>query len=69
MNTENTYEDGVNGLGEPFVNANSESFKVLQEKIIKESRDRDPFERIKDRLLGIRFEMEDFLHEEKSGKS
>ena len=63
MNPKDIIEEGINGLGEGVVNTNSPSFKALRNKIAQASQERDPFERIRDRLLGIRFQMEDFIQE------
>lgn len=61
MNPKDIIEEGINGLGEGVVNTNSESFKELRKMIVQESQLRDPIERIKDRLLGVRFQLEDVV--------
>lgn len=54
-------EGGINGIGSGIVNTNSEDFQLLRQHIQQASKDRDPIDRIEDRLLGVRFTMETYL--------
>jgi len=69
MHPKEILDEGINGLGQGVVNTNSPSFTLLREKIVQESRKRDPVERIKDRLLGIRLQMEYFVQEKELSSS
>ncbi len=56
-----TAEDGIFGLGKGTVDTDSEEFKILQHKILESSQKRTPEQQVSDRLLEIRFRMEDYL--------
>lgn len=57
-------EDGINGLGEGLVDTNASDFKALQAAIKGASGERDKMKRMRDRFLGIRFQMETYLENE-----
>ena len=59
---------GVIGTGEGLVNQNSKDFKELQRLILKKSSELDKSESIINKLLSIRFQMENYLEETESGK-
>ena len=58
----NLNEDGINGLGEPLVNTNSSEFKELQDVISKRSLNQSKSKVIENKLLSLRFTMENYLH-------
>jgi addiction module HigA family antidote len=61
-------EGGVIGTGEGLVNQNSRDFKELQRLILKNSSELDKSESIINKLLSVRFQMENYLEETESGK-
>lgn len=54
-------EGGINGLGEGLVNTNSADFKNLQDMIKRVSANRSEKQRLADKFLSIRFQMESYL--------
>jgi len=58
----NLNDDGINGLGEPLVNTNSTEFKELQDVISKRSLNQSKSKVIENKLLSLRFTMENYLH-------
>lgn len=52
---------GINGLGKGYFNTNSEEFLVLQEMIQREYAQLSDAEKMKARLLSVRFQMESYL--------
>lgn len=59
---------GIIGTGEGLVNQNSKDFKELQQLILKKSSELDKSESIVNKLLSIRFQMENYLEETESKK-
>lgn len=51
-------EGGVNGLGKGIVNTNSEEFKFLRAKILRESNNQTKEQKLENHLLSLRFQME-----------
>lgn len=54
-------EGGITGTGKGLINTNRKEFQLLRQKIEEASKNRNSIDRIEDRLLGIRFQMERYL--------
>lgn len=56
-------DEGINGLGIGIVNTNSAEFKALQQMIQEKAQLQSPKEVLENKLLGLRFQMQDYLNE------
>ncbi|MEM7573882.1 MAG: hypothetical protein AAF433_13330 [Bacteroidota bacterium] len=57
---------GINGLGESLINLNSESFRGLQAIIMARHADQTTAEKLANRIISLRFQMESYLAEEQT---
>jgi len=57
-------EGGVNGLGIGILNTNSKEFKFLRSKIAEESGKQSKKQKLENKLLSLRFQMESYLENE-----
>lgn len=61
-------EGGINGLGESLINTNSSSFKELKSLILNHYNERSEIDRMSDKILSLRFQMETYLSSDDSGE-
>lgn len=61
-------EGGINGLGLGLINTNSQDFKALQQAIKRFSKNLTEEQKLENRLLSIRFQMEAYLNQEEPEK-
>ena len=57
-------EGGINGLGTGIINTNSKEFKFLRAKIAEESGKQSKKQRLENKLLSLKFQMESYLETE-----
>lgn len=55
-------DDGVNGLGRGLVNTNSKEFKELQKSIASKAKSQSKSKILENKLLSLRFKMENYLN-------
>ncbi len=61
-------EGGINGSGTGVVNVNSPDYKALQKAIIEHNKQRTPEQRLKIKLLSLKYQMEDYVSQKRPEK-
>ncbi|MEN0006919.1 MAG: HigA family addiction module antitoxin [Bacteroidota bacterium] len=64
MKAEKIIDEGINGLGIGVINTNAEDFKALQTAIQEHAATQSPEAILRNKMLGLRFQMETYLQTE-----